>query len=96
MADKVRNLFKRSLDALVNLDEALAIEVCNSDDEIDELHRGMYALVEEFIKKNPAQVGTYLRYLLISRNLERVGDHSTNIAEDVIYMAKGRIHRHIH
>lgn len=96
MAEKARNLFRRSLDALINLDESQALEVCKSDDEIDEMHRGMYALVEEHIQKNPAQVGKYLRYLLISRNLERVGDHSTNIAEDVVYMAKGRIHRHIH
>jgi phosphate transport system protein len=96
MAEKVRSLLRRSLDSLVNLDEDLALNVCASDDEIDELHRGMYALVEEQIQKNPDQVGRYLRYLLISRNLERVADHSTNIAEDVLYMAKGRIHRHIH
>lgn len=96
MAEKTRSLLRRSLDSLVNLDENLAVSVCESDDEIDGLHRGMYALVEEYIQKNPAQVGKYLRYLLISRNLERVGDHSTNIAEDVLYMARGRIHRHIH
>lgn len=96
MAEKTRSLLRRSLDSLVNLDENLAVSVCESDDEIDSLHRGMYALVEEHIQKNPAQVGKYLRYLLISRNLERVGDHSTNIAEDVLYMARGRIHRHIH
>lgn len=96
MAEKARNLLRRSLDSLVNLDETLALDVCASDDELDDLHRGMYARVEENIKENPAQVGVYLRYLLISRNLERVGDHSTNIAEDVIYMARGRIYRHVH
>ncbi len=96
MAEKVRTLFRRSLDSLVNLDEFIANEVCNGDDDVDALHRQMYSLVEEKIQANPARVGVYLRYLLISRNLERVGDHATNIAEDVLYMAKGRIVRHIH
>lgn len=96
MADKARLQFRHSLDSLVNLDEQLAFDVCQGDEEIDELHRAMYALVEERIQENPASVGVYLRFLLISRNLERVGDHATNIAEDVIYMAKGRIHRHVH
>ena len=96
MAEKVRNLFRRSLDSLVNLDEELAKNVCGADDEIDEIHRGMYKLIEERIQANPAAVGVFLRYLLISRNLERVGDHATNIAEDVLYMARGRIFRHVH
>jgi phosphate transport system protein len=96
MGDKVRAQFKKSLDALISLDEKMALEVCNSDEEIDTLHRSMYSLVEDRIKKNPENVGLYLRYLLISRNLERVGDHATNIAEDVLYMAKGRIYRHVH
>jgi phosphate transport system protein len=96
MAEKVRLQLRRSLDCLVNLDEKLAYEVCEGDEDIDQLHRSMYKLVEERIQQNSALVGVYLRFLLISRNLERVGDHATNIAEDVIYMAKGRIHRHIH
>lgn len=96
MAEKVRTQFRKSLDSLVNLDESIANEVCASDKEVDAMHRQMYTLVEEKIQSKPSRVGVYLRYLLISRNLERVGDHSTNIAEDVLYMAKGRIMRHIH
>ena len=96
MAEKARSQVRHALDALVNMDERLASDVCAKDDEIDEMHRAMYELVEERIQKNPALVGVYLRYLLISRNLERIGDHATNIAEDVLYMAKGRIFRHVH
>ncbi|HSQ41189.1 MAG TPA: phosphate signaling complex protein PhoU [Fibrobacteraceae bacterium] len=96
MAEKVRILFRRSLDSLINLDEKEALEVCSADDEIDAMHRNMYQMIEEKIQKKPAQVGVYLRYLLISRNLERVGDHATNIAEDVLYMVRGRIFRHTH
>jgi phosphate transport system protein len=69
MADKVRDLFRRSLDSLVNLDDRLAVEVCEGDDVVDELHRGMYGLVEERIIADPSKVGVYLRYLSISRNL---------------------------
>jgi len=94
MAERTRLLFRKSLDSLVNLDEDMATDVCASDDEIDKLHRQMYGLVEERIQQDPTRVGVYLRYLLISRNLERVGDHATNIAEDVLYMVKGRIVRH--
>ncbi len=94
MAELSRSLFRRSLDSLVNLDEALATDVCANDEQIDRLHRENYAKVESRIQEYPSKVGIYLRYLLISRNLERVGDHATNIAEDVLYMAKGRIVRH--
>ena len=96
MADKARALFKRSLDSLINMDEQLATEVCAGDAEIDELHRSMYEMVEEGIKSHPENVGVYLRYLRISRNLERVGDHATNIAEDVLYMDRGHNFRHVH
>lgn len=94
MAAKVRVMFKKSLDALINLDEDLAGTVLASDDEIDAMHRDLAHHIEEMGQKNPEKIGLFMRYLLISRNLERIADHATNIAEDVLYMIRGRIQRH--
>lgn len=94
MASKARTMFKKSLDSLVNLDEALAENVMASDDELDAMHKELSVRIEEMAQKDPSKVGLFMRYLLISRNLERIGDHATNIAEDVLYMIRGRIQRH--
>jgi len=94
MATKARIMFKKSLDALINLDEELAHIVLASDDEVDDMHRALAARVEEMAPQSPEKIGLFLRYILISRNLERIADHATNIAEDVLYMVRGRIQRH--
>ena len=94
--DKVRAMLKNSLDSLVNLDADLARHVCASDDEVDEFYRNMYRKVKEGILASPTsdQVDDMLQLLSISRHLERIADHATNIAEDVLYMIKGEIFRH--
>lgn len=94
MAVKARVMFKKSLDALINLDEDLANEVLASDDEVDAMHRELTANIERMAPQDPTKIGLFMRYLLISRNLERIADHATNIAEDVLYMIRGRIQRH--
>jgi phosphate transport system protein len=94
MAEKVRIMLKKSLDALVNLDAAMAREVCAADDEIDAIHKNMYTRVQEAITRDPKHMAAMLQYLGVSRYLERMADHTTNIAEDVIYMADGDIVRH--
>jgi phosphate transport system protein len=94
MADKVKSMLKKSIDALVNLDSQLAREVCQADDEIDSLHRQMYRLIEENLAKYPDRTDRLIRFLSSSRQLERIADHATNIAEDVIYMTEGEIYRH--
>ena len=91
---KVRSMLERSLDALVDIDTEAAEWVRSTDDEVDEVHRRMYILVEEAIHKNPDRVAVLINLLNCSRHLERIGDHAVNIAEDVIYMAKGSILRH--
>ncbi len=94
MAEKVKHMLRTSLDALMELDPNLASDVCRADDEVDAINRGMYLTVEKGMRENPDQIETLMLMLGISRLLERIADHTTNIAEDVIYMTTGQIVRH--
>lgn len=94
MAQKVRSMLKRSLDSLVNRDDKLARQVCEDDDAVDDLNREMYGFVEQAIKKDTDNLNSYIQLLSASRYLERMADHTTNIAEDVIYLVTGEIIRH--
>jgi phosphate transport system protein len=94
MAHNAQSMLKKSLDALINLDVELAHEVCASDDIVDGMNRQMYLKVQEAILKNPEQISSLVHLLSASRHLERIADHTTNIAEDVIYMIDGQIVRH--
>jgi phosphate transport system protein len=94
MAHKAQSMLKQSLDALINLDAKLAHKVCASDDVVDGLNRQMYLKVQEAILANPEQISALIHLLSASRHLERIADHTTNIAEDVIYMIEGQIVRH--
>jgi phosphate transport system protein len=93
-AEKAQTMLQKSIDALVNIDCAQAYEVCEMDDEVDAINRQMYELVKQSILKQPQHIESLIHLLSVSRHLERIGDHATNIAEDVIYMAEGRIVRH--
>ena len=94
MSQKAVTMLKKSLDAFINMDLRLAHKVWESDDEIDEMNRQVYDKVYSTIKSHPNQVEALIHYLSISRHLERIGDYATNICEDVIYMAEGKIVRH--
>ena len=94
MADKAQEMLKRVLDAFVNLNDAAAWNVCASDREIDDLNREIFEYVKEAVRKNPDSFEAMLQLLHIARHLERIADHVTNIAEDLIYMIEGRIVRH--
>jgi len=94
MAQKAQAMLHKSLDALVNLNPAWAYEVIAADDEVDAMNRDMYGLIEKSIRGDPARVDTYIHLLGISRHIERIGDHASNIAEDVIYLIEGKIVRH--
>lgn len=87
-------MVKMSSDALVGLDVDMALEVCATDDEVDTRHHEAFSAVYDRIRINPEAVEYYISLLTVSRNLERIADHATNIAEDVIYMVKGEIIRH--
>ncbi len=94
MAVKTKGMLKKSLDALVNLNPLLAREVCACDDEIDAMNRQMYITMQDAVNTYPNQVEGLMHLLSASRHLERIADHATNIAEDVIYMIEGEIVRH--
>ena len=94
MAEKTESMLKSSLDAFVNLDADLAYKVILNDDEVDEMNRNIYDRVKEVIRSKPDRVAYLINLLLISRHLERIADHATNIAEEVIYMIEGVIPRH--
>lgn len=94
MADKSQGMLKKVLDAFVTLDESAAREVCAADSEIDNMNQEIFQQVKEAIMKNPRLFEALLQIMHIARHLERIGDHATNIAEDLIYLIEGRIVRH--
>jgi phosphate transport system protein len=94
MAEKTQSMLHKGIDALVNIDCELAYNVCAMDDEVDAINKEMYQLVIQSILENPSDIDSLIHLLSVSRHLERIGDHATNIAEDVIYMAEGKIIRH--
>ncbi len=94
MAEKAEFMLNKSLDALVNLDLDLAVHVCVLDEEVDTLKKDVYDVVKRRIQEDPKRTGYLINLLLISRHLERIADHATNIAEEVIYLIEGNIARH--
>ena len=91
---KARDMVRNSLTAFVNLDADLANEVRDADDEVDDLCKEVFKFVIESGKQDPEHLSLYLNMLVASRNLERIGDHATNIAEDIVYLVDGVIVRH--
>ncbi|MCB1032230.1 MAG: phosphate signaling complex protein PhoU [Acidobacteria bacterium] len=89
-----RRMVKESLDAFVHRDADLALEVWKRDDEIDEAYRQFFAHLIEASQQDPKHVPPTFQLILIGRSLERIADHATNIAEDVIYFVRGRDIRH--
>lgn len=77
--------------ALVDVDEALARQVAAGDDEIDHLYHRVFSEVVELMRDDPANVEPGTRILFAAHDFERIGDRVTNIAEDVVYLATGRV-----
>jgi phosphate transport system protein len=94
MVAKVQAMLRSSLDALMNRNPTLARAVLAADDEVDAINRGVYPDVQAAIRDHPDRIDSLIRLLRASHNLERIADHATNIAEDVIYMVEGAIVRH--
>lgn len=94
MANRVQGMVRKSLDALVELDVQKAHQVLAEDDLVDNAHRQMYDHVKAAIRKELERTDELIQLLAVSRYLERVADHATNIAEDVIYLVDGQIARH--
>jgi phosphate transport system protein len=96
MASIGREMVRDSLHAYVNRDVALARRVLLRDDELDNLKAKVTAELMEYMQRDPATVSRALSLALVARNLERIGDHATNIAENAIFVAEGRDVRHHH
>lgn len=94
MAAKTQKMVKDSLDAFVRRDADLAQRVCEIDDEVDTLNDRVFDELVSIMQKDPTSVTRAIRLILVARHLERIADHSTNIAEEVIFMVQGRDIRH--
>ena len=94
IAGLARSMVRKALDAFVNRDADLARSVLASDDAVDNMRTASYHELISFMESNPQQIGQALYLLSVVRNLERIADHSTNIAEDVLFLVKGIDVRH--
>lgn len=94
MADQAAKMLRKSLDALVHMDVDLAYTVRDMDAVVNAMRNEAYEIMKKDIKDHPRMVGEIINMYLISRHLERIGDHTKNIAEEVIYLIEGEIVRH--
>ncbi len=94
MAEKAIEMLQQSLDAFVNKDYQLAIDVCKKDDEVDSLEPQIVRELVTYMISDPQTIDRALTLILIARSLERVADLATNIAEDTYYIASGKTLKH--
>lgn len=94
MAEKATEMLRESLEAFVNKNAELAVEVCKKDDEVDYLENQIMRELITYMMEDPSTIDRSLRLILIARDLERVADLATNIAEDAFYIASGQILKH--
>jgi phosphate transport system protein len=94
MCKRTEKMLEESLDSLVNLDLPLAYDVLSQDDEVDFMKHEAQMQFAEALPHLQHNAEAMINLFLVSRHLERIADHATNIAEDVIYMITGEIHRH--
>ncbi len=85
---------ERALDSLVHQDAAKARLVLAADDEIDALYADLIEALKDVIRAHPEHLDATILLFSVARQLERLADHATNIAEDVLYVVEGEIHRH--
>lgn len=94
MANAARQMVKHAIDAFVNNDPSLAREVCINDDTVDMLDREIFQSLVIEMKNNPAIIEPAAHIMILSRHIERLADHATNIAEDVIFLVDAKIIKH--
>src|SRR5512142_3404892 len=94
MAEAAQKMLKDSLDAFIARDADLAISVCASDDFVDNLNQQIFNELLVYMLKDPRNISRAVRLTYITKYLERIADHATNIAEMVIFMVKGKVIRH--
>jgi len=94
MAEKSIQMLRESLNSFVNKDAELAVEVCKMDDEVDSLETQITRELLTYMISDPTTIDPALQLILIARDLERVADLATNIAEDTYYIASGKTIKH--
>ena len=94
MTDLASSMVRQALDAFVNLDAKLARLVCRLDDEVDRYNKSIIDELIRLMQRSPDMVEPGLSLFSATRHLERIADHATNVAEDVIYLVEGAIVRH--
>jgi len=94
MADRTWTILERALDALVRQDAVMAREVLVADDEVDQLYAELIEELKGVIRADLEHLDAIVLLFSVARYLERLADHATNIAEDVLYMVEGEIQRH--
>jgi phosphate transport system protein len=95
MARIAQRMIRESLDAFVREDTELALKVCKNDEEVDQLNSQIFREVVTFMIADPATINRAIKISSVSKYLERIADHATNIAEMVIFMVKGKSIRHL-
>ncbi len=95
MAEASQKMLKDSLDAFLKRDADLAMQVCAADDFVDNLNQQIFNELLLFMLRDPQTISRAIRVTAITKYMERIADHSTNIAEMVVYMVKGKVIRHM-
>jgi phosphate transport system protein len=95
MAEQAQEMLRDALDAFVQAETTRAEQVLARDDGVDELYGRIIRAMTEFMTQQPQQVAEAIRVIHVSKYLERVADHATNIAEEVIFMVRGEDVRHV-
>jgi phosphate transport system protein len=95
MAQIAQRMIQQSLDAFVREDTGLALQVCRDDSEVDQLNAQIFREILTFMIENVQTISRATKISSVSKYLERIADHATNIAEMVIFMAKGKSIRHM-
>jgi phosphate transport system protein len=94
MANIALEMLRDALDCFVHEDEQKALSVIRRDPEVDNINRIVYRRLTSYMIENPDTIARALELMFISKSLERIADHATNIAEEMIYLAKGKDVRH--
>ena len=94
MARLARDMLSDALEAFIRGDAAAGREVCLRDDKVDALHRSVFRILLTHMMEDPHMIGAGMELFLVSRNLERVADLATNIAEDAVFLAEGKQIKH--
>lgn len=94
MARQARKMLADALEAFVRADPQAARDICRRDDSVDALHRSVFRILLTHMMEDPHIIGAGMDLFLVSRNLERVADLATNIAEDVVFLVEGKTIKH--